>query len=63
MFLNTPKSSQSCSESEIMFIEEGHTRQIVNVMLFSEYLHEKAEESRHNKTVGYLITIIGSVFL
>jgi len=31
-------------------------------MLFSDYLHEKAEESRHNETVGYLIIIIGSVF-
>jgi amino acid transporter len=31
-------------------------------MLFSEYLHEKAEESRHNETIGYLIIIIGSVF-
>ena len=31
-------------------------------MLFSEYLHEKAEESRHNETIGYLIAIIGSVF-
>ena len=31
-------------------------------MLFSEYLHEKAEESRHNETIGYLIVIIGSVF-
>jgi hypothetical protein len=31
-------------------------------MLFSEYLHEKAEESRHNETVGYLITLMGSVF-
>jgi hypothetical protein len=31
-------------------------------MLFSEYLHEKAEESRHNETVGYLIIIIGSIF-
>lgn len=31
-------------------------------MLFSEYLHEKAEESRHNETIGYLITIIGSIF-
>ncbi|MBX5320965.1 MAG: hypothetical protein QHH12_05545 [Candidatus Bathyarchaeota archaeon] len=37
-------------------------RQIVGLMLFSEYLHEKAEESRHNETIGYLITIIGSVF-
>ena len=31
-------------------------------MFFSEYLHEKAEESRHNETVGYLITVIGSIF-
>lgn len=31
-------------------------------MLFSEYLHEKAEESRHNETISYLIVTIGSVF-
>ncbi|NWG10238.1 hypothetical protein HXY33_00560 [Candidatus Bathyarchaeota archaeon] len=31
-------------------------------MLFSEYLHEKAEESRHNETIGYLIVIIGAIF-
>lgn len=31
-------------------------------MLFSEHLHEKAEESRHNETVGYLVIVIGSVF-
>jgi hypothetical protein len=31
-------------------------------LLFSEYLHEKAEESRHNETIGYLIVIIGSLF-
>lgn len=31
-------------------------------MLFSEYLHEKAEESRHNETVSYLIVLIGSVY-
>jgi cytochrome c biogenesis factor len=31
-------------------------------MLFSEYLHEKAEESRHNETIGYLVTIIGAIF-
>lgn len=31
-------------------------------MLFSEYLHEKAEESRHNETIAYLIVTIGSVF-
>jgi uncharacterized membrane protein len=31
-------------------------------MLFSEYLHEKAEESRHNETVGFLVIIIGSIF-
>jgi len=32
-------------------------------MFFSEYLHEKAEESRHNETVGYFLTVIGSIFL
>jgi uncharacterized membrane protein SpoIIM required for sporulation len=31
-------------------------------LLFSEYLHEKTEESRHNETISYLIIIIGSVF-
>jgi len=31
-------------------------------MFFSEYLHEKAEESRHNETVRYLIIVIGSIF-
>lgn len=31
-------------------------------MLFSEYLHEKAEESRHNEIVGYLVVIIGAIF-
>ena len=31
-------------------------------MLFSEYLHEKAEESRHNEAVGYFVTTIGSIF-
>jgi hypothetical protein len=28
-----------------------------------EYLHEKAEESRHNEIVGYLITITGVILL
>ena len=27
-----------------------------------EYLHEKAEESRHNETVAYLMFIAGAVF-
>jgi len=31
-------------------------------MLFSSYLHEKAEESRHNETIGYLITVMGTIF-
>ena len=30
---------------------------------FSYYLHEKAEESRHNELIAYSIAIIGSVFL
>lgn len=31
-------------------------------MLLSEHLHEKAEESRHNETVGYFVATMGSVF-
>ncbi|HVP26548.1 MAG TPA: hypothetical protein VMT26_02650 [Candidatus Bathyarchaeia archaeon] len=31
-------------------------------MLLSEHLHEKAEESRHNETVSYFLTTIGSIF-
>jgi sulfite exporter TauE/SafE len=30
---------------------------------FSYYLHEKAEESRHNESMGLLVATIGSVFL
>jgi len=30
---------------------------------FSYYLHEKAEESRHNESIAYLVGIMGSVFL
>ena len=26
-------------------------------------LHEKAEESRHNKTISYLMIVIGAIFL
>lgn len=32
-------------------------------MALMEYLHEKAEESRHNEIVGYLIMITGVIFL
>jgi len=36
----------------------------VSAMLsLSYYLHERAEESRHNETVGLLTAILGSVFL
>lgn len=35
----------------------------VCTMSLREYLHEKAEESRHNEIVGYLIVIVGSIFL
>jgi len=31
-------------------------------LLFSEYLHEKAEESRHNENVGYFMISTGSIF-
>jgi hypothetical protein len=30
---------------------------------FSYYLHEKAEESRHNESIAYFVAIMGSVFL
>ena len=51
------------SKFAIRFIHNLSPCQIVNLMLFSEYLHEKAEESRHNETVGYFLTVIGSIFL
>ena len=41
-----------------MFKKRGRIK-----LAFREYLHEKAEESRHNETLGYLIAIMGSVFL
>jgi hypothetical protein len=31
-------------------------------MSFKEYLHEKAEESRHNESVAYLMFLAGVVF-
>jgi len=31
-------------------------------MSFKEYLHEKAEESRHNETVAYLMFLAGAMF-
>ncbi len=50
------------SESATILIDNFPPCQIVDLMLFSDYLHEKAEESRHNETVGYFVTVIGSVF-
>jgi hypothetical protein len=31
-------------------------------MSFREYLHEKAEESRHNETLAYLMFVAGTIF-
>ena len=31
-------------------------------MSFREYLHEKAEESRHNETCAYLMFLAGTMF-
>jgi hypothetical protein len=31
-------------------------------MSFKEYLHEKAEESRHNETIAYIMFLAGAVF-
>ncbi|MDH5634964.1 MAG: hypothetical protein OEY30_03955 [Candidatus Bathyarchaeota archaeon] len=28
-----------------------------------DYLHEKAEESRHNETISYLMIVVGAIFL
>jgi len=32
-------------------------------MSLRDYLHEKAEESRHNETLGFLILVIGVIML
>ena len=32
-------------------------------MSLKDYLHEKAEESRHNETLGFLILVIGVIIL
>jgi uncharacterized membrane protein YiaA len=32
-------------------------------MSFTDYLHEKAEESRHNETASYLMFLAGAIFL
>lgn len=34
----------------------------MKAMSFRDYLHEKAEESRHNETLAYLMFLAGSVF-
>jgi len=33
-----------------------------NPMSFRDYLHEKAEESRHNEMISYLMFIAGAIF-
>jgi len=33
------------------------------MLSFSYYLHEKAEESRHNESICFLVAVLGSVFL
>jgi len=34
----------------------------MKAMSFRDYLHEKAEESRHNETLAYLMFLAGSTF-
>ena len=34
----------------------------MTIMSFRDYLHEKAEESRHNETLAYLMFLTGAVF-
>ena len=33
------------------------------MLSFSYYLHEKAEESRHNETIGFVIAVLGAIFM
>ena len=35
---------------------------ISSLMSFRDYLHEKAEESRHNETLAYLMFVAGATF-
>jgi len=35
----------------------------VSMLSFSYYLHDRAEESRHNESMGLLIAVIGAVFM
>lgn len=35
---------------------------IIETMSFRDYLHEKAEESRHNETLAYLMFLAGAIF-
>lgn len=34
----------------------------MKVMSFRDYLHEKAEESRHNEILAYLVFLAGAIF-
>jgi hypothetical protein len=34
----------------------------MKAMFFRDYLHEKAEESRHNETLAYLMFLAGAIF-
>jgi len=34
----------------------------MKAMSFRDYLHEKAEESRHNETLAYLMFLVGAIF-
>mgnify|MGYP006910663535 FL=1 len=34
----------------------------MKAMSFRDYLHEKAEELRHNETLAYLIFLAGAIF-
>ena len=58
----SPQPFFTYSESVIKLIDNFLSCQIVNLMLFSDYLHEKAEESRHNETLAYLMFLAGAIF-
>jgi len=62
---STSASSILSYESQTLLIKyfQIQTRSGLSMLGFSYYLHEKAEESRHNESIGFLIAILGSVFL
>jgi hypothetical protein len=63
LHIKTSRNYTHYSKTQITLIQNPPRTHIGNhTMLLSEHLHEKAEESRHNETVSYFLTTIGSIF-